>query len=100
MQDILSMLQSLHRPRLLMRAAKIGADNYRRAVHLPRVIGFGILPRQGAALIKLMELEAELEARRLAQDAGYNLVRHVDLLIAMVGEARLMRAAQVGQGDG
>jgi hypothetical protein len=93
MQDLLSMLHALHRPRLLMRAAKIGADHYRRAAHLPRLLGFGVLPRQGAALIKLMEIEADLEARRLASDAAYNLVRHVDVLIAMVGEARLLRAA-------
>ena len=30
MQDILSLLSSLRRPRLLIRAARIGADDYRR----------------------------------------------------------------------
>ena len=55
MQDILSMLHAIHRPRLLMRAARIGAEDYRRGVHLPRLLGYGVLPRHGAALIKLME---------------------------------------------
>ncbi|MEL7088895.1 MAG: DUF6477 family protein, partial [Planctomycetota bacterium] len=39
MQDVLTMLQCLHRPRLLMRAARIGAEDYRRAAHLPRLLG-------------------------------------------------------------
>ena len=51
MQDLLTMLQKLHRPRLLMRAARIGAEDYRRGTHLPRILGFGILPRHGTAII-------------------------------------------------
>ena len=41
MQDILSMLSAIHRPRLLMRAARFGAEDYRREVHLPRLLGYG-----------------------------------------------------------
>jgi hypothetical protein len=93
MQDLLSMLHALHRPRLLMRAARIGSQDYRRSVHLPRLLGYGVLPRHGAALIKLMDIEAELDAQRTAADASYSLIRHVDVLIAMVGEARELRAA-------
>ncbi|MDW4497772.1 DUF6477 family protein [Sulfitobacter sp. D35] len=94
MQDLLSMLHALRRPPLLMRAARIGAEDYRRSVHLPRLIGYGQLPRHGSALLKLMELEAELNAQRLSGDTGYSLVRHVDVLIAMVAEARILRASQ------
>ena len=94
MQDILSMLHAIHRPRLLMRAARIGAEDYRRGVHLPRLLGYGVLPRHGAALIKLMELEAALETQRTEADAGYSLLRHVDVLIAIVAETRVLRAAQ------
>ena len=92
MQDIHSLLAALHRPRLLMRAARIGAADYRRAGHLPRLLGYGILPRHGAALMHLVEIEAELEDQRAASDACYNLIRHVDVLIAIVGEARALRA--------
>lgn len=95
MQDLLSMLNALHRPQLLMRAARIGAENYSRTVHLPRLLGYGMLPRHGAALVKLMEIEAEQEEKRVTSDAGYSLVGHVDVLIAMVGEARVLRAAQL-----
>jgi hypothetical protein len=94
MQDILSMLNALHRPRLMMRAARIGAENYRRSSHLPRLLGYGVLPRHGAALLRLMEIEAELETQRALSDAGYSLIRHVDVLIAMVGEARVLRATR------
>lgn len=94
MQDIISMLQSLRRPPLLMRAARIGADDYRRSSHLPRLLGYGVLPRHGAALMKLMDIEGSLNTQRLASDTSYNLIRHVDVLIAMVGEARVLRASK------
>lgn len=96
MQDILTMLNALHRPRLMMRAARIGAEDYRRTAHLPRLLGYGSLPRHGAALIKLMEIEATLEDQRKLSDASYSLIRHLDVLIAMVGEARVLRSANAG----
>lgn len=95
MQDILSMLNALHRPRLLIRAARIGAEDYRRAAHLPRLLGYGQLPRHGAALMRLMEIEGELNALRLSEDSSYSLLRHIDLLIAIVGESRILRAALI-----
>ncbi|KHA52270.1 DUF6477 family protein [Sulfitobacter geojensis] len=94
MQDILTMLNTLHRPRLMMRAARIGAQDYRRAAHLPRLLGYGVLPRHGAALLKLMDIEAALEEQRTQSDASYSLIRHLDVLIAMVAEARILRRAQ------
>ena len=94
MQDIMSMLSTLKRPRLLMRAARIGAEDYRRSAHLPRLLGYGHLPRHGAALLRLMEMEAELNAQRVGEDSAYNLLRHIDVLIAIVGETRILRASQ------
>lgn len=94
MQDVLTMLQHLHRPRLLMRAARIGAEDYRRGAHLPRLLGYGNLPRHAQALLRLMEIEAELNAQRMEDDSAYSLLRHIDILIAIVGEARVMQAAQ------
>tara|TARA_R110002012_G_scaffold12287_11_gene54948 strand:+ start:6552 stop:6848 length:297 start_codon:yes stop_codon:yes gene_type:complete len=91
MQDILSRLNAIHRPHLLMRAARIGAENYRRSIHLRRLLGFDGYPRSGAALIQLIEIEAELNTQRKMADAGYSLIRHVEVLIAMIGEARLLR---------
>ena len=96
MQDVLSMLHQLRRPALLMRAARIGSTDYRRDVHLPRLLGYGVLPRHGAALMKLMQQEDELNQKRVDNDSGYNLVRHVDVLIAIIGEARVLQAVRAG----
>jgi hypothetical protein len=95
MQDILTMLTRLSRPRLLIRAARIGAEDYRRDRHLQRVLGYGHLPRSAPALLKLMEIEAGLNQQRQDEDETYSLVRHVDVLIAMMGEARVLRASQL-----
>jgi hypothetical protein len=94
MQDVISMLHALRRPPLLMRAARIGAEDYRREVHLPRLLGYGVLPRHGAALLKLIELEGNLNDQRVNGNTSYSLFKHVDLLIAMLGEARILRASQ------
>lgn len=91
MQDVLTYLSTMNRPRLLVRAARIGAEDYRRDVHLPRLLGQSTLPRSAESLLKLSEIEADINARRLAGDAGYSLTRHVDVLIALVAEARVMR---------
>ena len=94
MQDILSIMQTLHRPQLLMRAARIGAVEYRRSAHLPRLLGYGRTPKTAAALLKLIEYEDELNIQRKSGESAYNLVRHLDVLIAIVGEARILRASQ------
>lgn len=94
MQDILDILQTLRRPQLLMRAARIGALEYRRAAHLPRLLGYGQTPKTTAALFKLIEFEDELNTQRKSGDSAYNLIRHIDVLIAVVGEARILRASR------
>jgi hypothetical protein len=46
--------------------------------------------------MRLIDIEAELEQQRTQNDASYNVVNHVDVLIAIVGEARALRAAHTG----
>ncbi|WP_101068749.1 DUF6477 family protein [Roseovarius salinarum] len=94
MKDVFSALAALRRPRLLIRAARIGALEYRRAVHLRRHLGCDALPGSGAAVVQLMEIEAEIEERRRTAAAGYSAARHIDVLIALMGEARLMQATR------
>ncbi|MCL6281976.1 DUF6477 family protein [Ruegeria sp. 2012CJ41-6] len=94
MQDLTTMLSTLRRPRLLIRAARHGVQEYRRDRHLPRILGYGTLPRPAASLMRLMELERELDERRRSDDAGYSVIRHLDLLIAMMGEAQLLKASR------
>lgn len=91
MQDLFSQLAALRRPRILMRAARIGADDYRRDVHLPRLLGSSAPKRHGPAVIQLMEIEATLNDQRLNEGSGYNMLSHVEVMIALVGEARALR---------
>ncbi|GHG80833.1 DUF6477 family protein [Pseudodonghicola xiamenensis] len=92
MIDLQSLLATRRRPRLLVRAARLGARDYRREVHLPRVLGYGHLPAPAPALLRLLEIEQDHDDRRRAQDAGYSLSRHLDTLIALVGEAALLES--------
>lgn len=94
MKDILTILGGLRRPRLLIRAARAGICDYRRDLHLKRHLGPEILPKNGAALMQLIALEAEIDQQRRCGAAAYSLIKHVDILIAMLGEARLLRASQ------
>ncbi len=97
MQDLMTMITTLRRPRLLTRAAKIGARDYDRDRHLQRILGYGAMPGSGAALIRLIEMEKEQNSRRRDNDAAYSLVRHLDLLIALIGEAQLFQASRTSQ---
>lgn len=93
MKDVLGLLNEMRRPRLLIRAARIGAEDYRRTPQLHRLLGDGALPRPGAALMKLIEIEATLDDFRRGDSAAYSVSRHVEVLTAMMGEARILRDA-------
>ena len=67
MQDLMTMITTLRRPRLLARAAKHGAQDYDRDRHLQRILGYGSLPGTGAALMRLMEMEREVNAQRVGR---------------------------------
>lgn len=90
MLDLLGRLSTLRRPRLLIRAARIGARQYSRNRHLPRLLGYGSLPKTPPAVLQLIEQEQQLDQRRRGSDPGYSLTRHVDVLIALMGEAQLL----------
>ncbi|MEP2718601.1 DUF6477 family protein [Pseudophaeobacter sp.] len=95
MQDVLSRLRSLHRPRLLVRTARIGANGYSRDRDLQRILSYGSPPRPAVAIIRLMELEEEINRQRLSGDAGYTIPRHVDVLTALMGEADYLGRPEV-----
>ena len=89
----LNLLSHLRRPRLLIRAARIGADDYSRSTHLNRLLGETPPCHHNEALTRLMSLEAEQEELRCAGSANYGVARHVEILSAMMGEARLVSNA-------
>lgn len=91
MQDVLTRVASMKRPSLLARAARIGAPDYRREAHLPRLLKLEKMPRHAETLLKLMELECEIDERRRSGEAAYSVARHVEVLIAIVAETALLR---------
>jgi hypothetical protein len=95
MTDPFTRLAALRRPRLLLQAARHGLREYRRERRLRRLLPGTImpgtaLPDEGAAVAPLLEVEAQLEEARRARDAGYSPARHVEVLIALVAEARAL----------
>jgi hypothetical protein len=97
MMEILGHLENIQRPGLLMRAARIGVQYYRRERHLRGLLGTPHLPQHSVALDKLAEIESEMDARRMDRNAGYSVARHLEVLTAMVGEARQMLSATTGE---
>lgn len=97
MQDIQTLLGNLKRPRLLVRTARIGAEDYRREAHLRRALGNTQLPRPAQAIMRLMDIEKEQNEMRRTRSAHYSAMRHVDVLIALMGEARALRAISMPQ---
>lgn len=95
MTDLMSLLKNLHRPRLLIRAARFGMPNYSRKRDLQRLIRSNCMPTPTQAITKLMFEETILEDKRNTGDASYSIARHVSILIAMMGEVRLMQARKI-----
>ncbi|MDI3337346.1 DUF6477 family protein [Defluviimonas aestuarii] len=92
MSDLPSMLQELRRPRLLIRAARAGLAEYNRNRDLKRLVRANAVPDPDRALSILMEEEERIEATRRTGDASYSFTRHIEVLIAMMAEVRLLRS--------
>lgn len=98
MLDLSGLIATLNRPRLLVSAARFGVDDYHREAHLPRLLGRPAPARNGEAVMHLLGVEAELDERRRLGTADYSPARHVGVLTALLGEARLLRAARRPEG--
>jgi len=83
-------LNRLRRPRLLIRAAHFGLPEYRKTPALRALIDRSGARTRCEVATALFEAEEELDARRRAGDARYRVARHVDLLIALISEVRLL----------
>ncbi|MEJ6401816.1 DUF6477 family protein [Yoonia sp. 2307UL14-13] len=92
MLDIHSRLAQLKRPKLLVRATRFGVDHYRRETHLPRILFDDDLPRHAEAIVRLFEIEEDMNRARVARAGDYRVADHVEVLIAIAGEARLMQS--------
>lgn len=86
----LTVLSRLRRPKLLIRAARFGLAEYDRERDLRRVMRASTPPAPARAVPQLLEEEARLEQIRKAGGAAYSPARHVEVLIALMAEARLL----------
>ena len=94
MTEILRQLDALRRPAILMGAARIGAEDCRREPHLRRVFGQRHLPHLIEGLRQLISIEQDLNTKRTRGDFGYHPGDHVEVLIALMGEAKLLRRCE------
>jgi hypothetical protein len=94
MQDLGSFAHSLRRPHILIRAARHGLLSYNRNRDLRRLMHDPALPSPAVAVRRLIDEEALVEQRRQTGDAAYSLTRHVDLMIALLAELRLVQSAE------
>lgn len=95
MQNPLSRFDSLRRPNLLLDAARAGLRHYIRESHLSRALGrqgHARLIRPKDALEDLLDIEHKLNEERCQNEAGYSYYRHVEVLIATLAEAQMVRA--------
>ncbi len=91
-------LATLRRPPLLVRAARCGVARFNRSATLTRLFGGSAPARPGAALADLLEIEAECDVARRAGDASYSIAAHVEILIALMAEARHVAPAAPSAG--
>lgn len=93
MTDALTTLSDLRRPSLLIRAARHGVADYDRGARLNRFLEPGADTSSETVLNALLTAEAEVEQHRQAGLATYSITRHIELLIALMGEARYLARA-------
>ncbi|MBZ0129530.1 MAG: DUF6477 family protein [Rhodobacteraceae bacterium] len=90
MSSLLHIINRLRRPKVLIRAARIGATEFRRERDLKRVLKTQSLPQPETGLPRLLAMEEELETTRRTEIAAYNVTRHVEVLTALLAEAQLL----------
>ena len=93
MTDFRALLSDLRRPRLLIRAARFGLAEYHRERDLRRLLVQPTSPER--AVPRLLQEEEQLEETRRAGDATYSVARHIEVLIALMAEVRLLPRPQV-----
>ena len=81
-------LHGLKRPKILVQAARHGANDYQRKTHLPQLFGWRIPNSAGTLFDILFEKEAELNKMRRLNNAAYQVQDHIAILTALLAEAR------------
>ena len=89
MNDPMQRLEQLSRPKLLVRAARIGVTTLNRKSAMRRLMPGEATPPPGQAFDVLLQREEAMDFARREGGAAYSAARHVELLSALIHEARL-----------
>ncbi|UWQ12956.1 hypothetical protein K3556_08175 [Aliiroseovarius sp. M344] len=90
MTDAFTCFKMLRRPRILVRAARFGLVDYNRDRDLKKLMKTANTPSPENAVDGLLQEEARLEDTRKTGDASYSIAHHVEVLIALMSEMRLL----------
>ncbi|SER43660.1 hypothetical protein SAMN04490244_10139 [Tranquillimonas rosea] len=90
MTDLSALLDTLRRPAILIRAARHALAEYDRQRDLGRLLAEGAGLSPDRAVRDLLAREAELDASRTEGAATYSIARHIEVLVALMAEARLL----------
>lgn len=90
MTNLKTALETIHRPKTLMRAAKSALGSYDRSTGLQRLLGKSekICPED--ALRELLPLEQDCETRRQTGRVAYSVASHLEVMVAIIAEASLL----------
>ncbi len=89
MSDFRKTLSEMRRPSMLMRAARLGLADYHRTRWLKRLAPGETSPER--VITRLLSAEERLEEIRQRGDASYSIAQHIEVLIALLAEASLLR---------
>ena len=84
MAQVSADIVNIHRPKILMQAAKICAKGYKRETMLPRLLG-----ASAARVVEVLRVQEEgLEGERQARVSTYSPQAHVEVLSALIAEIK------------
>ena len=84
MTQVSAEIVNIHRPKILMQAAKICAKGYKRETMLPRLLG-----ASAARVLEVLRVQEEgLEGERQARVSTYSPQAHVEVLSALLAESK------------
>ena len=89
------MLPKIKRPRILIKAAKIGLKHYEREKGLEQLLRLNKGAKPESVVEKLVAAEATINEQRVNGGASYSLDRHINLLTALLNEMCLLERKKV-----
>lgn len=94
MNRLLIQVQNLKRPRILVQAAKVGAQHYQRKRYLRDHFGSAAPGTASNFVQELLAKENLHNQQRIEKSAHYRAGQHLEVMIALIAEAKLLADGQ------